>query len=71
MRLLPYMLRSGDVLVRGSSRREVKGVRRNPRSSGRDDFLVMFKSGPPLEVRSGKTLKVERVWPPDRREAQR
>ncbi|MCC3779124.1 hypothetical protein [Streptomyces sp. UNOB3_S3] len=64
MRLLAYMLRSGDVVDDGRDRREVKSVRERGR-----DVIVVFKGGDPLRVGRDAQVTVQRGWGKPRREA--
>ncbi|MEU1783241.1 hypothetical protein ABZ545_27690 [Streptomyces abikoensis] len=62
MRLLAYMLRSGDVVDDGRVRREVKAVRERGR-----DIVVVFKGGDPLRVGRDHEVTVQRGWREPRR----
>ncbi|MEU1824809.1 hypothetical protein ABZ502_20565 [Streptomyces abikoensis] len=62
MRLLAYMLRSGDMVGDGCNRREVKSVRERGR-----DVIVAFKDGDPLRVGRDHEVTVQRGWREPRR----
>ncbi|MDT0452505.1 hypothetical protein [Streptomyces hesseae] len=62
MRLLAYMLRSGDVVDDGRDRREVKAVRERGH-----DVIVVFKDGDPMRVGRDDQVTVERGWRNPRR----
>ncbi|MFG2180507.1 hypothetical protein ACGFLS_17505 [Streptomyces abikoensis] len=62
MRLLAYMLRSGDVVDDGRVRRVVKRVRERER-----DVIVVFKSGDPWRVGRDAPVTVQRGWREPRR----
>ncbi|MEU3354329.1 hypothetical protein [Streptomyces sp. NPDC037389] len=57
MRLLAYMLRSGDVVDDGRARREVKAVRERGR-----DVTVVFKEGHPARIGRDDEVAVQRGW---------
>ncbi|MEU4212878.1 hypothetical protein AB0F13_23250 [Streptomyces sp. NPDC026206] len=63
MRVLPYMLRHGDVLVGGGEQRVVAAVRGDSQARDHCGYVVMFTSGLPLKVDATQTLRVRRTWP--------
>ncbi|MEU7135232.1 hypothetical protein [Streptomyces sp. NPDC046261] len=57
MRLLAYMLRPGDLVNDGRTKREVKAIRREEHG-----VIVAFKSGPAQRIAATAPLSVRRDW---------